>query len=99
MHCHSVGRGRPDSNSPPFLSLVPPVSLKPNSAPAPAVSSARACARFSDACSKAVEHSGDKSRNGTFRIKRGGEGTAFYRQSENKVYERLGRKSRDRAAV
>lgn len=63
------------------------------------VLSARVRARFSDVCSKAVEHSGDKSRNGTFRMKCAGEGTAFYRQSENKVYERLGRKSRDRAAA
>lgn len=29
----------------------------------------------------------------------GVEGTAFYRQIKNKVYERLGRKSRDRAAA
>lgn len=76
-HCHSVERGRPDFISPPFLSLIPPFSLQSNSASAPAVSAARACARFSDVCSKAVEHSGDKSRNGAFRIKCGGEGTAF----------------------
>lgn len=79
-HCHRVERGRPDLISPPFLSLIPPFILKPESSSASAVSSACACGRFSDVCPKAVEHSGDTSRNGTFRIKCGGRGGgAFYR--------------------
>lgn len=76
-HSHSVEGGQPDLISPLFLSLIPPFILKPKSSSASAVSSACACAHFSDVCPKAVERSGDTSRNGTFRIKCGGGGLLF----------------------